>query len=62
MNRKAHPMSTEGMRQTFISELKSMGISEGRQGEPLNKLDYHSILNLVTIERIKQDYEYNNRT
>lgn len=26
MNRKANPMSQEGMRQAFISELRTMGI------------------------------------
>lgn len=51
------PISQEGMRQAFIRELKSMNIEEGRNGEPLNQLDYHSVLNLVTIERIKRDYE-----
>ena len=57
MNRKANPMSPEGMKAAFINELKSMGIHEGRQGEPLDQLDYHSVLNLVTIERLKRDYE-----
>ena len=57
MNPKAHPMSEESMRQSFISELKSFGITEGRSGEKLNSLDYHSVLNLVTVERIKRDYE-----
>ena len=57
MNRKAHPMSEESMRQSFISELNSFGITEGHSGESLNSLDYHSVLNLVTIERIKRDYE-----
>ena len=57
MNRKAHPMSEEAMRQSFISELNSFGITEGRSGEALNLLDYHSVLNLVTIERIKRDCE-----
>jgi len=57
MNRKAHPMSEEAMRQSFISELKSFDITEGRSGESLNSLDYHSVLNLVTVERIKRDYE-----
>lgn len=57
MNRKANPMSDEGMRQAFISELKSMGIDEGRQGEPLGDMDYLSVLNFVTVERIKRDYE-----
>jgi hypothetical protein len=57
MNRKANPMSVEGMRQAFISELNSMGIEEGRQGQPLDNMDYHSVLNLVTVERIKRDYE-----
>ncbi|PUB12595.1 hypothetical protein [Paenisporosarcina sp. OV554] len=57
MNRKAHPMSVEAMRQAFIKELNSFGIDEGRNGESLSSLDYHSVLNLVTIERIKRDYE-----
>ncbi len=57
MKNQAHPMSTEGMRQSFIKELFSMNINEGRSGEPLDSLDYHSVLNLVTIERIKRDYE-----
>ena len=57
MKRKDNPMSIEDMRQSFISELKSMGITEGRNRESLNHLDYHSVLNLVTIERIKRDYE-----
>lgn len=57
MNRKANPMSPEGMKAAFIKELKSMGIHEGRLGQPLENMDYHSVLNLVTIERIKRDYE-----
>lgn len=57
MKQKVAPMSPEGMRQTFIRELKSMGITEGRNGERLQSLPYREILNLVTIERIKQDYE-----
>ena len=57
MNRKTHPMSQEAMRESFISELKSFGITVGRSGQSLNSLDYHSVLNLVTIERIKRDYE-----
>jgi hypothetical protein len=57
MSRKANPMSVEGMRQAFISELKFMGIVEGRQGQPLDNMDYHSVLNLVTVERIKRDNE-----
>ncbi|EPD52791.1 hypothetical protein HMPREF1210_01171 [Paenisporosarcina sp. HGH0030] len=57
MKPQVAPMSPEGMRQAFIRELKSMGIEEGRNGESLDSLDYHSVLNLVTIERIKRDYE-----
>lgn len=57
MNKKFSPMSQESMRQSFIKELKSMKIEEGRNGESLDSLDYHSVLNLVTIERIKRDYE-----
>ena len=57
MKRQAHPMSEEGMRQYFIQELAKMGITEGRHGQPLSNMDYHSVLNLVTIERIKRDYE-----
>lgn len=55
MNRKAHPMSVEGIRQAFINQLNNFGITEGRNGEPLNGLDYDSVLNLITIERIKRD-------
>lgn len=55
MNRKAHPMSEEAMRQSFIRELNNFGIVEGRNSEPLNKLNYNSVLNLITIERIKRD-------
>lgn len=57
MSRKANPMSPEGMRQAFIKELRSMGIEKGRDGQMLDNMDYHSVLNLVTIERIKRDYE-----
>ena len=54
---KKMPVSQEAMRQAFVQELRNMGITEGRNGEQLNHLDYHSVLNLVTIERIKRDYE-----
>lgn len=56
MNKKS-PMSIDAMRQSFIQELITMGFTEGHSGEPLNKMDYHSVLNLVTTERIKRDYE-----
>ena len=57
MKSKTNPMSPEGMRQAFIKELRSMGIEQGRDGQALNNMDYHSVLNLVTVERIKRDYE-----
>lgn len=57
MSRKANPMTQEGMRQAFIKELRSMGIEQGREGQAFENMDYHSVLNLVTIERIKRDYE-----
>jgi len=45
-------MRTQAERLNLIEELTNLGVTEGRNGEPLQKLDYYSLRSLLAIMKV----------
>ena len=50
-------LSNEAMSQSFISDLLTMGVTNGMEGERLSDMDYYSLRSLLAAERIKRGEE-----
>jgi len=50
-------ISNEAMSQSFVSDLMTMGVTNGMQGERLKDMDYYSLRSLLAAEKIKRGEE-----